>query len=139
MHTSKMMRSFRCLVVTSLLLGTAPLAVQESDSTESHRWHMPQRGARKLGQEVAGPPHAEWNRFGHVVNDGKDKFGDWGLRFDVDLDCFDQYASRVVAGQQNFATFSLRVMGDWRSFDVGKTKLPSGARMISSKTSGIIR
>ena len=80
---------------------------------------MPRRGARSLAQEAVGPVHAEWNRLGHLVNDGKGKLGDWGIRFDVDLDFFDQYASRVVSGRKNFGTFSWLITGDWKLFDLG--------------------
>lgn len=108
------------LIAGALLVGAAPAAA--SDPTESHRWHMPRRGARGLAQEAVGPVHAEWNRLGHLVNDGKGKLGDWGIRFDVDLDFFDQHASHVVSGQKNFGTFSWRIMGDWKLFDLGSSE-----------------
>jgi hypothetical protein len=96
------------------------------DPTQSHRWHMPRRGARKLSRDDAGPVHAEWNRLGQLANSAKSKLKDWGITFDVDLNFFDQYASRVISGQQNFATFSWRVMGDWKLFDLGDSKRLSG-------------
>jgi porin len=115
-------RAIGSLIAGALLTGAVPPAAEASDPTESHRWHMPRRGARKLAQEAAGPLHAEWNRFGRLVNDGKGRLGDWGIRFDVDLDFFDQHASRVVSGQHNFGTFSWRTMGDWKLFDLGSSE-----------------
>jgi porin len=107
------------LIACALVAGAAPSLAEASDPTDEHRWHMPRRGARRLAQDVVGPTHAEWNRFGHLANDGKERLGDWGIRFDVDLDFFDQHASRVVSGQHDFGTFSWRTMGDWRLFDLG--------------------
>jgi carbohydrate-selective porin OprB len=83
---------------------------------------MPRRGARKLPQDQVGPAHAEWNRLGHLVNDAKGKLGDWGIRFDVDLVFFNQYASRVASRQNNFGTFSWRVMGDGKLFDLASSE-----------------
>jgi carbohydrate-selective porin OprB len=113
------------LIAGVALAGVAPAAAyaaDASDPTEPHRWHMPRRGARKLAQEAVGPVHAEWNLFGQLVNDGKAKLGDWGIRFDVDLNFFDQHASRVIAGRKNFGSFSWRVMGDWQLFDLGSSE-----------------
>jgi carbohydrate-selective porin OprB len=106
------------LILGALLVGTAASGAELSDPTAPHRWHMPRRGARDLAQKAAGPVHAEWNRLGQLVNEGKGQLGDWGVRFDADLNFFDQYASRVISGKQNFATFSWRVMGDWKFLDV---------------------
>jgi porin len=113
-------------MTTALILGPSPVAGEPPDPTAEHRWHMPRRGASGLSQEDVGPLHAEWNRLGHAINAGKAKLADWGIRFDVDLDFFDQYANRVVSGRQNFATFSYRVMGDWRLFDLGDSNALSG-------------
>jgi porin len=115
-------RTIRHLIIGVLLAGSASQAQEPSDPTDAYRWHMPRRGAEKYAQEAAGPVHADWNRLGLLVNDGKGKLGDWGLRFDVDLDFFDQYASRVISGQQNFATFSWRIMGDWQLFDLASSE-----------------
>ena len=117
-----MNRAIGSLIAGALLAGAAPPAAEASDPTEPHRWHMPRRGGRELAQEVLGPVHAEWNYLGHLVNDGKAKLGDWGIRFDVDLAFFDQRASRVVSGQKNFGTFSWRVMGDGKLFDLGSSE-----------------
>jgi carbohydrate-selective porin OprB len=117
-----MNRGVRSLLACAVLAGAAPPFAEASDPTESHRWHMPRRGARKLAREVVGPEHADWNRLGQGVDAGKRKLGDWGLRFDVDLDFFDQHASRVVSGRKNFASFSWRVMGDWQLFDLGSSE-----------------
>jgi porin len=106
------------LIIGVLLAGTASQAQEPSDPTDAHRWHMPRRGAERLAQDAVGPDHADWNRLGNLVNDGKGRLADRGFRFDVDLDFFDQYASRVIAGQQNFGTFSWRIMGDWKLFDL---------------------
>ena len=43
---------------------------------------------------------------------------DWGIVFDVDLTFFDQHASRVESGLKNFGTFSWRIMGDAKLFDL---------------------
>jgi carbohydrate-selective porin OprB len=109
------------LIFYALLLGVLSPTAEASDPTEPHRWHLPRRGARNQAQEAPGPVHAEWNQLGQWVNTGKQQLADWGLRFDVDLTFFDQYANRVVAGRQNFGTFSWRVMGDWRVFDLSET------------------
>ena len=105
-------------LIAATLIGVAPSFADESDPTDAHRWHMPNRGARDLSREILGPVHAEWNHLGHLMNEGKSKLGDWGLRFDVDLDFFNQHASHVATGQHNFGTFSWRVMGDWEFFDL---------------------
>ena len=84
-----MNRVIGSLIAAAILVGVAPTVAGASDPTEPHRWHMPRRGARKLAAEAVGPVHAEWNRLGQLVNDGKAKLGDWGFRFDVDLDFFD--------------------------------------------------
>lgn len=114
------------LIVGVLLTGAVPAAAESSDPTETHRWHMPRRGARNLPQDAAGPVHEEWNRVGHLANRGKEKLQDWGITFDVDLDFFNQYANRVISGQQNFGTFSWRIMGDWSLFDLEDSSRPSG-------------
>ena len=68
------------MIVGAPLAVLASPAAEASDPTEPHRWHMPRRGARKLAQEAVGPLHAEWNRFGQLLNDGKgsswDRFHD---------------------------------------------------------------
>lgn len=102
--------------------GAEPAVAVPDDPTEPHRWHMPRRGARGLAQDAVGPVHEEWNLLGRSVNSGKKKLSDMGIRFDADLGFFDQYASRVVAGQQNFGTFSWRIMGDWELFDLGDSE-----------------
>ncbi len=116
-----MNRAIGCLIAGALLAGAAPTTAEASDPTEPHRWHMPRRGARELAQEVVGPVHAEWNRLGQLVNDGKGKLADWGMRFDVDLNFFEQHASRVESGQKNFGSFSWRNTGDWKLFDLGSS------------------
>jgi len=105
-------------LIGATLIGAVPSVADEPDPTAAHRWHMPQRGARDRAQEAVGPVHEEWNHLGQLVNDGKVKLGDWGLRFDIDLDFFNQHASHVAMGQHNFGTFSWRVMGDWELFDL---------------------
>jgi len=106
------------LIAGALLTAAAAAAGEPPDPTEPHRWHLPHRSARRQAQEAVGPEHAEWNRFGQLVNDFKRSLGDWGIRFDLDLALFDQYASRVIAGQKNFGTFSWQITGDWRLFDL---------------------
>jgi len=114
------------VVVAALLVAHESPASQAVDPTLEHRWHMPRRGARELTQDAPGPEHAKWNRPGQLVNEGKGKLGEWGLRFDVDLAFFDQYANRVVAGRQNFGTFAWRIMGDWELFDLESSERFSG-------------
>ena len=87
---------------------------------------MPRRGAHKLAPEAVGPAHAEWNRLGHLANAGKSKLRDWGILFDVDLTFFDQQAIRVNSGRKNFATFSWRIMGDAKLFDLRDSDHLSG-------------
>jgi hypothetical protein len=99
-----------------------PSAVQALDPTRQHRWHMPRRGARKLSRELVSPVHEEWNRLGRLVDGGKHQLHDRGVRFDVDLTFFDQYASQVDSGQNNFATFSWRVMGEWSLLDLEQSE-----------------
>jgi porin len=86
---------------------------------------MPRRGARAV-EPIVGPIHEEWNQLGQGVHRGKQKLGDWGFRFDVDIDFFDQHASRVIDGQHNFGTFSWRIMGDWKLFDLDDSERFSG-------------
>ena len=124
-----------CVVLASPAQSTEPAAVppeahvdgeasppETTDPTQSHRWHMPRRGARKLAQEAVAPVHAEWNRLGQLANSGKEHLQEWGVTFDVDLDFFYQHASRVVSGQKNFGSFSWRIMGDWKLFDLGSSE-----------------
>jgi carbohydrate-selective porin OprB len=99
---------------------------EATDPTQQHRWHMPRRGARKLAPAAVGPVHAEWNRLGHLVNAGKSELRDWGITFDVDLTFFDQQASRVESGRKNFGTFSWRIMGDAKLFDLRDSDHLSG-------------
>jgi carbohydrate-selective porin OprB len=119
---AKVYRAIASLLAGAVLMGAAPPAVEASDPTEPHRWHMPRRGARRLPPDAVGPVHAEWNRLGHLANGGKEALEDWGIKFDVDLDFFNQHASRVVSGQHNFGTFSWRIMGDWKLFDLGSSE-----------------
>jgi hypothetical protein len=85
-----MKRAIGGLSVGALLAGHSAAGSESADPTEPHRWHMPRRGARDLAQEAAGPVHAEWNRLGQLVNEGKSQLGDWGVKFDADLTVFDQ-------------------------------------------------
>jgi len=124
--SSKPLRAICTLIAGALLAGAAPRAAEASDPTEPHRWHMPRRGARDLPQDAAGPVHAEWNRVGHLANRGKEELQDWGITFDVDVDFFNQYASRVISGQQNFGTFSWRIMGDWSLVELEDSSRFSG-------------
>ena len=73
-----------------------------------------------MAQEVAGPVREDWDAVGKAVNEGKAKLAEWGLRFDLDLDFFHQYASQVISGRQNFGTFAWRTLGDWKLVDLGK-------------------
>lgn len=63
--------------------------------------------------------HEEWNQLGHLVHSGKQKLKRWGITFDLDVDFFEQHASRVDSGQKNFGSYSWRMMGDWKLFDLG--------------------
>lgn len=109
-----MSRQVASLIAGTLLVaGVAPRAAA-SDPTDAHRWHLPRRGARDLAQDVVGPAHADWNRLGLAFNAGKEVLGDWGIRFDLDVDFFEQHASRVADGQHNFGTFYWRSQGDWQ-------------------------
>jgi carbohydrate-selective porin OprB len=104
----------------------AGASAETTDPSQGHRWHMPRRGARDLPRDAVGPVHAEWNRLGHLVDAGKEALHDPGITFDVDLDFFEQHASHVASGQNNFGTFSWRIMGDWRLFDLSDHEGLSG-------------
>lgn len=110
----------RLFSVAPLVLFAVSSPAIAADPTDAHRWHLPHRGATLLAQDAVGPVHAEWNLLGESVNLAKSRLADWGIRFDVDLDFFNQYATRVAMGRKNFASFSWRVMGDWQAFDVSE-------------------
>ncbi len=91
---------------------------ESDDPTDAYRWDLPQRGDGNLTQDDVGPVQEEWNLLGRAVNAGKRVLARGGLRFDVDLAVFDQYANRVISGKQNFGDFAWRVLGDWQLFDL---------------------
>lgn len=116
-----MTRATTTLLAVLLVVLFGPEPSEADDPMDAHRWHMPRRGARDLSRDVVGPAYEDWNKAGHVINDGKERLSSWGLLFDVDLAFFDQYANRVTTGQQNFGSFSWRVMGDAELLDLGET------------------
>jgi porin len=94
-------------------------AAETNDPVDVDRWQIPKRGALDLPQDAVGPGHPAWDLAGRTIEDGKRWLAGRGLRFDVDLDFFDQYASEVESGRQNFASFSWRIMGGWKLLDLG--------------------
>lgn len=73
-------------------------------------------GNSQLGKEVTADGsrlfqfHPIWNAGAKL----KDELGGYGLTYTLEMAFYDQYASQVIAGQKNYATYSWRFSGSWR-------------------------
>lgn len=115
------------LVGLTLLLPARPLDAdtEQAGAAAGSRTEQPGAGTQNgasdignsdLGKEVTadGSRLFEFHPIWNASQKLKDELRGYGLTYSLEMAFYDQYASRVTAGQKNYGTYSWRFSGSWR-------------------------
>jgi len=101
-----------CLVVV-LVLGAGSAFAQPAEPGAAHRWHTARRGALETPRDAVERHPEDWNPLAGPAAEVKGFLKRGGITTDLFVMFFYQWASDVLFGGRDFASFAYRSIGDW--------------------------